>query len=114
MAYSTFAAIDIGSSCMEMVIYEISRDSGIKKIDHIRHIFELGKSTYETREVDFEDVEKMCDILYGFSEIMKDYCIDDYRAFATSALREAKNAIRVLDRIKVRTCLLYTSPSPRD
>ena len=33
MAYSTFAAIDIGSSCMEMVIYEISRDSGIKKID---------------------------------------------------------------------------------
>ena len=103
MAYSTFAAIDIGSSCMEMVIYEISRDSGIKKIDHIRHIFELGKSTYETREVDFEDVEKMCDILYGFSEIMKDYCIDDYRAFATSALREAKNAIRVLDRIKVRT-----------
>lgn len=34
---------------------------------------------------------------------MKDYCIDDYRAFATSALREAKNAIRVLDRIKVRT-----------
>lgn len=103
MAYSTFAAIDIGSSCMEMVIYEISRDNGIKKIDHIRHIFELGKSTYETREVDFEDVEKMCDILYGFSEIMKDYCIDEYRAFATSALREAKNAIRVLDRIKVRT-----------
>ena len=47
MAYSTFAAIDIGSSCMEMVIYEISRDYGIKEIDHIRHIFELGKSTYE-------------------------------------------------------------------
>lgn len=103
MAYSTFAAIDIGSSCMEMVIYEISRDYGIKEIDHIRHIFELGKSTYEKREVDFEDVEKMCDILYGFSEIMKDYCIDDYRAFATSALREARNAVRVLDRIKVRT-----------
>ena len=71
MAYSTFAAIDIGSSCMEMVIYEISRNYGIKEIDHIRHIFELGKSTYEKREVDFEDVEKMCDILYGFSEDRK-------------------------------------------
>ena len=105
MAYSTFAAIDIGSSCMEMVIYEISRDNGIKKIDHVRYNFELGKNTYEAKEVDFEDVEKMCDILYGFSEIMKDYCIDDYRAFATSALREAKNAYRVLDRIKVRTGL---------
>ena len=105
MAYSTFAAIDIGSSCMEMVIYEISRDNGIKKIDHVKYNFELGRNTYEAKEVDFEDVEKMCDILYGFSEIMKDYCIDDYRAFATSALREAKNAYRVLDRIKVRTGL---------
>ena len=66
MAYSTFAAIDIGSSCMEMVIYEISRDNGIKKIDHVRYNFELGKNIYEAKEVDFEDVEKMCDILYGF------------------------------------------------
>lgn len=105
MAYSTFAAIDIGSSCMEMVIYEISRENGIKKIDHVKYNFELGRNTYEAKEVDFEDVEKMCDILYGFSEIMKDYCIDDYRAFATSALREARNAFRVLDRIKVRTGL---------
>ena len=32
MAYSTFAAIEIGSSSKEMVINEISRDNGIKKI----------------------------------------------------------------------------------
>ncbi len=105
MAYSTFAAIDIGSSCIEMVIYQISRDSGIKQLDHVRYNFELGKSTYISNEISFEDVEKMCDVLYGFSEVMKDYSVDEYRAFATSALREAKNAIRVLDRIKVRTGL---------
>lgn len=104
MAYSTFAAIDIGSSCLEMVIYQVSRDS-IRKLDQIRHMFQLGKGTYTTNEISFDDVEEICGVLYDFSRIMKDYSVEAYRAFATSALREAKNALRVLDRIKVRTGL---------
>lgn len=105
MAYSIFAAIDIGSSCLEMAIYEISKENGIKKLDHIRHMSELGKSTYASNEINLAEVDELCDVLYEFSRVMKSYAVTDYKAFATSALREAKNAISVLDRIKVRTGL---------
>ena len=73
MAYSIFAAIDIGSSCLEMAIYEISKEHGIKKLDHIRHMSELGKSTYASSEINLAEVDELCDVLYEFSRVMKSY-----------------------------------------
>ena len=37
MSVTTFAAIDVGSYEVEMVIYEISTH-GIRQLDHVRHI----------------------------------------------------------------------------
>ena len=100
-----FAAIDVGSYEIEMKIYEISQKYGIKEIDDIRHVMELGRDTYVRGSISFELIEELCDVLYRFNDIMKGYEVQDYRANATSAIREAKNAHIVLDRIKVRTGL---------
>ena len=104
MAVSTFAAIDVGSYEVEMVIYEISA-KGIKELDHVRHVIALGKDTYKNGTISHELIEELCDVLYGFVDIMKTYAVNNYKAYATRAVREAKNAINILDRIKVRTGL---------
>lgn len=103
MAIKTFAAIDVGSTDVSMKIYEISSKHGCRKIDFVSNIIELGSDTYADGYVSQESMEKLCDILNRFSKKMKEYDVDDYRAYATSAIREAKNKMMVLDLLKLRT-----------
>ncbi len=102
MAFTTFAAIDVGSYEVEMVIYEIS-SKGIRQIDYLKHIIPLGRDTYNDKSISYRLVDELCDVLYDFKNIMKTYEAKNYRAVATSAIREARNARNILDRIKVKT-----------
>lgn len=103
MAVHTFAAIDVGSFELELGIYDISSKYGIRAVDHVRHVIALGKDTYHDGKISYELVDEMCNVLADFTEIMKGYKVEDYRACATSAMREARNNQIVLDQIRVRT-----------
>lgn len=103
MAVSMFAAIEIGSYALEMKIFEISSKGDIKEIDRIFHVIELGRDSYNSKKINFETVDEVCNVLYDFKKIMKGYGIKNYRACATSAVREAANCQNILDRIKIRT-----------
>ena len=103
MAYKTFAAIDVGSTDVTMKIFEVTAKKGYRQLDYVSNIIELGADTYADGYISQESVEKLCDILTGFSEKMKEYGTVDYCAYATSAIREAKNNQMVLDLIKLRT-----------
>lgn len=104
MSVTTFAAIDVGSYEVEMVIYEIST-RGIRQLDHVRHIIALGRDTYNTRSISYDLVDELCEVLYDFASVMKTYQVSHYRAIATSAVREAGNSVNIIDRIKMRTGL---------
>lgn len=99
----TFAAIDIGSYEIAMKIFEISSERGIREIDHIRHRIELGSDSYFTGKISYERIDELCRILREFTEIMKSYRVDEYKAYGTSAIRETKNTLILLDQIRVRT-----------
>ncbi|PJJ29819.1 Ppx/GppA phosphatase family protein [Lacrimispora celerecrescens] len=103
MAIRLFAAIDVGSFELELGIYEISAKTGIRKVDHVRHVIALGRDTYNDGKISYELVEEMCQVIKDFADIMQSYKVIGYRAYATSALREAKNSRIVLDQIRVRT-----------
>ena len=76
-------------------------------IDQLRHMIPLGRDAFSDEKISYTMVDEMCRVLKNFAEIMNSYHVDDYRAYATSAMREAKNNQIILDQIKV--CLLYTS-----
>ena len=103
MASHLFAAIDVGSFELELGIYEISNKNKVKRVDHVRHVIGLGRETYNTGLISYEMVEEICDVLSGFVRVMKSYKVTDYRAYATSAMRESRNSQIVLDQIRVRT-----------
>lgn len=105
MAIKLFAAIDVGSFELELGIYEISGKFGIREIDHLRHGLALGKDTYNDGKLSYGLVDEMCNVLKQFTEVMKSYRVEEYRAYASSALREARNNQIVLDQIQVRTGL---------
>ena len=103
MASHLFAAIDVGSFELELGIYEISNKNKMKRVDHVRHVIGLGRETYNTGLISYDMVEEICTVLSSFVRIMKSYKVTDYRAYATSAMREARNSQIVIDQIRVRT-----------
>ena len=106
MAVTIFAAIDVGSHETSMRIYEISKKYGVHEIEYVHHTARLGLETYSTKHISYTTIDKLCNILNGFSEKMKEYDIHDYMIIATSALREADNNLIVLDQVKQRTGFL--------
>ena len=106
MAVTIFAAIDVGSHETSMRIYEISKKYGVHEIEYVHHTARLGLETYSTKHISYTTIDKLCNILNGFSNKMKEYDIHDYMIIATSALREADNNLIVLDQVKQRTGFL--------
>lgn len=105
MAYKMFAAIYVGSNEIAMKIYEINGRKSFKAIDRVSRIIELGKDTYSNGFLGTESIGQICDVLNSFKKKMKEYQVAEYRAFATSAVREAENTAIVLDAIKRNTNL---------
>lgn len=103
MAAHIFAAIDVGSFEVELYIYEVSAKNEMRQIDHLRHMIPLGKDTYRTGKISYRLIDEMCQVLERFSQVMKSYRAESYRAYATTAMREAENNQIVLDQVKVRT-----------
>lgn len=105
MPVSTFAAIDVGSNEISMKIFEIEKKNAIKQLTHVRHIVELGSDTYASGYISNPLIEELCDVLNGFTDVMKDFGTTHYKAYSTSSIREAANRHFLLDRIRVRTGL---------
>ena len=103
MAVRTFAAIDVGSYELGMKIFEFSNKSGMKEIDSIRHSIELGTDTYQNGIINTHHMDELCSVLSDFASIMRSYKVDDYKAYGTSAIRETKNTMIVIEQIKLRT-----------
>ena len=99
----TFAAIDVGSFELELGIYEITDKGNVRTVDQVKHMIALGKDTYNTGKISYRLVEEMCEVLQDFVRIMKEYQVKEYRAYATSAMREARNSQIVLEQLRVRT-----------
>lgn len=103
MTNTTFASIDIGSRNLTMKIYEISPQEGYRQLDYVNVNMSIGAESYRTGMISMESLDEVCNVIQGFKMKMKEYGVKEYRAYATSALREADNKVFVLDQIYGRT-----------
>ena len=103
MAVHLFGAIDVGSYVYEMKIFELSRKNGIRQIDCIRHMMDIGTDTYHTGKISRSRLAELKRILSESMKIMKNYGVESYRAYGTSAFREMMNSSMVLSQIELET-----------
>jgi exopolyphosphatase/guanosine-5'-triphosphate,3'-diphosphate pyrophosphatase len=99
------AAIDVGSHAIRMKIGEIDEEGNFKELESLRKTAVLGHDTFNDGKISYESVDTVCNILKMFKKCMKDYRITDYKAMATSAIREAENKDYIIDQIKLKTGL---------
>lgn len=98
-----FGAIDVGSHEIEMKIFELSKKNGIRQVDDLIHLIDLGTDTYNDGRISPPHVAEVKRILLDFRHVMEMYGVREYRAYGTSAFRDMDNATIVLRQIEQET-----------
>ncbi|MEN9981066.1 MAG: hypothetical protein RL542_853 [Bacteroidota bacterium] len=99
-----YAAIDIGSNAMRLLIANIVEQDGketqFSKSSLVRVPIRLGQDAFTVGAISEENIDRMCDAMKAFNLLMKVHKVEQYKAFATSAMREAYNGKEVVEIIK--------------
>ena len=98
-----YAAIDIGSNAVRMLIADIIDNNGaisFKKNTLIRVPLRLGDDAFINKHLSDKKADDLVKTMHAFRSLMDVYKVTDYRACATSAMREAKNGAEVVKRVK--------------
>src|SRR5579863_394268 len=109
-----FAAIDVGSNALRLRLVEAGAPSpgprteaaGIvapdpwKDLATVRAPVRLGSEVFLSGRLAPASIGQACDALREFRQEMDRWKVDDYRAIATSAVREAKNGATLVERAR--------------
>ena len=98
-----YAAIDIGSNAVRLLIAEINESNGsasFKKNTLIRVPLRLGDDAFLNQYISDKKAADLVKTMQAFKNLMDVYKVTDYRACATSAMREAKNGADLVRMIK--------------
>lgn len=99
-----YAAIDIGSNAVRLLIKKVNEDEeqaskSLSKAMMLRVPLRLGFDVFSLGEVSETKAMKLRRLIKAFRQLMKVYDVTEYRACATSAIRDAKNGKSVIRKI---------------
>jgi len=102
----TYAAIDIGSNAVRLLIktiYETEHGAVFNKTSLVRSPIRLGRDVFTNGEISEKTIQRLSDAMQAYRLLMNIHNVDKYRAFATSAMREAANSDEVIQKVKKRS-----------
>ena len=102
MKIDCYAGIDIGSNGVRLLImnvYVINDQAHFDKAILVRAPIRLGSDSFVKNEIQEDNIEMLSEAMKSFYSLMKCYKVKKYRACATSALREASNALEVVETV---------------
>lgn len=102
------AAIDIGSNGARLLIksFAPNTDTGevkVTKLLFVRIPLRLGKDVFTLGKISKQRQHMMFHMMKAFRQFMLLYNVEQYRACATSAMRDAENGRKVMKRIEKHT-----------
>ena len=94
------AAIDIGSNSIRLVVAEAQSGGRYRVLDEERESTRLGRSLAATGMLDEESITASLDALRRFQAIVEGLGVENLRAIATCAVREATNGAEFCARVQ--------------
>jgi len=98
-----FAAIDIGSNAIRLLfcrVYMVDSKPHFSKEELFRMPIRLGEDVFTQGRISDQKADRLITALKGYSELIKAYGVQGYRAVATSAMRDASNGALIISRVK--------------
>ncbi len=108
------AAIDIGSNAARILIKQVTRVESkdgqpasvhMKKLQFVRIPLRLGIDVFSIGRISEERERQLVRAMKVFRQLLIIYNVQDYRACATSAFRDAKNGKKILRNIRKKLCI---------
>lgn len=103
---TNYAAIDIGSNAVRLLIKEIKEEQGkahFSKVLMLRVPLRLGFDVFDIGKISEKKEKNMIRLMKAFRHLMKIYDVKHCRACATSAMRDAKNGMDIIKQIEKKT-----------
>lgn len=101
------AAIDIGSNAARLLITDVVEDTAgreqFNKLNLVRVPLRLGFDVFDTQMISPDKEEHIIKTIKAYRALIDVYGVEHYIACATSAMRDAKNAQQIIQRIKFET-----------
>lgn len=101
---SLFAAIDLGSNAVKLKIIQMNA-AQMETLEDLSVQIPLGDEVFLSNTIKLETVKEAIETLNYFKKIMESYGVVNYKAVATSALREAENSKNIVEIIRMKTGL---------
>ena len=101
-----FAAIDVGSNAMRLFFCRVLENGDgptFIKESMIRMPLRLGHDAFTENRISDETCNKFVNTMYGFNSLIQAYDPISFKACATEAMRQAKNGLDLVDRVKKET-----------
>jgi len=98
-----YAAIDIGSNAVRLLIADIIQNNGtisFKKNTLVRVPLRLGDDAFIDRHISEPKATDLVKTMVAFRNLMDVYKVSEYMACATSAMREAGNSKSLVKEVK--------------
>ena len=86
-----FAAIDIGTNTILLLIAELETDGSFQVLDDRAEITRLGAGVDRTRQIGPHGEERSLEVLKSYLGTCRNLGVDEIAAVGTSALRDARN-----------------------
>ena len=101
-----FGAIDIGTNAARLLVGEVTKEEGhyfVKKVSYTRVPLRLGEDVFENGRISKKKSEHFVKTIQAFRLISEIFEVQNLRACATSAMREAKNGTKIRQKIANET-----------
>jgi len=101
-----YAAIDIGSNAIRMLfveVYERETSVGFKKLTLVRLPVRLGEDSFVHGKISDKKRSQLIQMAHSFNYLSTIFEVRDYRATATSAMRDASNGREIIEEILEKT-----------
>ena len=103
------AAIDIGSNAARLLITEVLKDEKgnavFNKMNLIRIPLRLGFDVFDTGIISKQKIGMVLQTMKAYKHLCNAYEVAHIKACATSAMRDAKNAVDIIRKVKMETTI---------
>src|SRR5690348_1043847 len=94
------AALDAGSNAIRAVVARAGSATEIRELASARWTVRLGHGVFNKRHLDPRTASRAVDAFVQFRSLLDRYEVAEYRAVATSAVREASNREAFVARVR--------------
>ena len=102
MKIKKYAAIDIGSNAVRILVTNVvsyKKKTVFLKNALVRVPIRLGQDAFTNGNISDKNIKRMIKSMKAFRLLMEVHGVKDYLAFATSALRDAKNGSYLVEKV---------------